>query len=37
MMVNPWIASNEKIKKATGYQFQYDTKSAFASFVNSMK
>ena len=37
MMVNPWIASNEKIKKATGYQFLYDTKSAYADFVKSTK
>ena len=23
MLVNPWIASNEKLKKETGYQYQY--------------
>jgi UDP-glucose 4-epimerase len=35
--VNPWIASSEKLKKATGYQFKYDTRSAFADFVQSVK
>lgn len=37
MMVNPWIASNEKLKQATGYQFMYDTKGAFMDFVASVK
>jgi UDP-glucose 4-epimerase len=37
MMVEPWIASSEKLRKATGYQFKYDTKSAFADFVKSVK
>lgn len=37
MMIHPWIASNEKLKKDTGYQFKYDTKSAFLDFVGSLK
>lgn len=37
MLMHPWIASNEKIKKETGYKFQYDTKAAFAEFVKSTK
>jgi UDP-glucose 4-epimerase len=35
--VNPWIASSEKLRKETGYQFKYDTRSAFADFVKSAK
>ena len=37
MLIHPWIASNEKIKKETGYKFQYDSKEAFAQFVKSTK
>ncbi len=33
MMVNPWLASNSKLRKATGYTFKYDTKSAFEDFA----
>ena len=35
MMVSPWIASNEKLKEATGYQFKYDTRSAFEDFARA--
>ncbi len=37
MMVMPWIASSDKLKKVTGYQFKYDTRSAFADFVRFVK
>jgi len=37
MMVHPWIASSKKLYKATGYQFKYDSKSAFADFVRVVK
>ena len=28
MMVNPWIATSDQLKRETGYKFNYDTKSA---------
>ncbi|RJP84210.1 MAG: NAD-dependent epimerase/dehydratase family protein [Desulfobacteraceae bacterium] len=37
LMVTPWIASSEKLKRETGYTFKYDTRSAFADFVRSVK
>jgi UDP-glucose 4-epimerase len=37
MMAEPWIASSEKLLRETGYQFQYDSRSAFADFVRSKK
>jgi UDP-glucose 4-epimerase len=37
LMIHPWIASSEKLIKETGYNFQYDSKSAFADFVGSVK
>jgi UDP-glucose 4-epimerase len=37
LMVNPWIASSEKLKRETGYVFKYDTKSAFEDFARSVK
>jgi UDP-glucose 4-epimerase len=37
LMVNPWIASSDKLKKETGYTFKYDTKSAFKDFARSVK
>lgn len=37
MMVEPWIASSAKLRKETEYQFKYDTRSAFADFVRSVK
>jgi len=37
MMIHAWIASNEKLKRETGYQYMYDTKSAFLDFVGSVK
>jgi UDP-glucose 4-epimerase len=36
LMVNPWLASSEKLKKTTGYRFKYNTKEAFADFVESV-
>ncbi len=36
MMVEPWIASSEKLVRETGYRFQYDSPSAFADFVQSV-
>ncbi|MBI5585889.1 MAG: hypothetical protein HY892_18925 [Deltaproteobacteria bacterium] len=35
MMGNPWITSNEKLKRETGYQFRYDTRQAFKDFARS--
>lgn len=37
MMVHPWIARSRKLHTATGYQFKYDSKSAFADFVRPVK
>jgi UDP-glucose 4-epimerase len=37
LMVNPWLASSEKLKKETGYLFKYDTRSAFEDFVRFVK
>lgn len=37
MMVEPWIAASEKLVRETGYQFQYDSREAFADFVRSVK
>ena len=37
VMVNPWIATSDKLKRETGYKFQYDTKSAFKAFVEYVK
>ena len=37
MMVHPWIATSEKLKKETGYTFKYDTRSAFEDFVKCVK
>lgn len=36
MMVNPWIASSEKLKQETGYRFKYDTRQAFQAFADSV-
>lgn len=37
MMVNPWIAKNEKLIRETGYKFSYDTRGAFEEFTRSAK
>lgn len=37
MMVEPWIASSEKLLDATGYRFKYDSKSAFVDFARSVR
>ena len=37
LMVHPWIASSEKLKKETGYCFKYNTCSAFEDFARSLK
>jgi UDP-glucose 4-epimerase len=37
LMVHPWIASSKKLHKTTGYQFKYDSKSAFTDFVRVVK
>jgi hypothetical protein len=29
----PWIASNEKVKRALGYSFKYTTSEAFQDFA----
>ncbi len=33
MMVNPWIASSDKLFRLTGYQFKFDSRQAFESFA----
>jgi len=33
MMVNPWLASSEKLIRELGYTFRYDTREAFEDFV----
>ena len=37
MMVNPWIATSEKLKQETQYQFRFDSKSAFADYARYVK
>ena len=37
MMVEPWIASSEKLIRETGYRFQYDSRAAFMDFVRSVR
>ncbi len=36
MMVNPWIASNDKLKKETGYRFKYNTRATYEDFAKSV-
>ena len=36
MMINPWIASNEKLVRDTGYRFLFDSRQAFRDFANSV-
>jgi UDP-glucose 4-epimerase len=36
MMVNPWIASSEKLKHDTSYKFQFDSRQAFRAFAGSV-
>jgi UDP-glucose 4-epimerase len=33
----PWLATSKKLIRETGYQFKYDTHSAFADFVRHVK
>lgn len=35
-MIHPLIASNEKVKKETGYTFRYTTREAFQDYVDSL-
>jgi UDP-glucose 4-epimerase len=35
MMVNPWVASSEKLVRQTGYQFKFNSCQAFESFALS--
>lgn len=37
MMINPWIASNEKLMKRSGYKFLYNSRMAFETFAMSAK
>jgi hypothetical protein len=37
MMVNPWIASNQKLVQETDYKFHYNTREAFEDFARSVK
>jgi len=36
MMVNPWIASNQKLVETTGYKFRYNTLEAYKDFAKSV-
>lgn len=36
MMVNPWIASSQKLIQATGYEFIYTTRRAFEDFAGTV-
>lgn len=36
MMVNPWIASSQKLIEKTGYEFIYSTRDAFEDFARSV-
>jgi len=37
MMVNPWVASSEKLIRATGYEFTYNSRTAFGDFAGSVE
>ena len=37
MIVHPWIASNDKLKRDLGYAFKYTTRGAFEDFAGYVK
>lgn len=37
MMINPWLATSEKLIRETGYQFKYDSRKAFENFARSLE
>lgn len=37
MTVYPWIASNGKLKRETGYTFNYTTREAFEDFARHVR
>jgi hypothetical protein len=37
MLVYPWIASNDKLKRELGYTFKYTTREAFEDFARYVK
>lgn len=36
LMAHPWVASSEKLKRESGYQFKYTTRQAFEDFVRAV-
>jgi UDP-glucose 4-epimerase len=36
MVMYPWIASNQKLKRETGFRFQYTTREAFEDYARSL-
>ena len=36
MIINPWIASGEKLRRETGYRYKYGSSEAFMDFVASV-
>lgn len=37
MMVNPWLATSERLIHKTGYEFQYNSRTAFEDFARHVK
>ncbi len=37
LVLHPWLASSQRLKEKTGYRFHYNTRSAFADFVRTVK
>ena len=37
LMRYPWIASSDKLKRETGFQYRYDTRAAFEDFARSVR
>jgi UDP-glucose 4-epimerase len=37
LMVNPWLATSEKLIRKTGYRFQYDSRGAFEDFARFVR
>jgi UDP-glucose 4-epimerase len=37
LMVNPWLATSEKLIRKTGYRFKYDSRGAFEDFARFVR
>jgi UDP-glucose 4-epimerase len=37
LMVNPWLATSEKLIRKTGYRFKYDSRGAFEDFARFLR